>query len=128
MSQIPDRPEEIWQRIAGFWDRHLGEGNDFQLELIMPVTDRLLALKPGEMVLDIACGNGNYSRRMAKQGARVVALDVAESFIERARQRTAPQDGAIEYRVIDATDEQQLMSLGQNRFDAAVCSMALMDI
>jgi SAM-dependent methyltransferase len=30
--------------------------------------------------------------------------------------------------VLDATDESALLSLGENRFDAAVCSMALMDL
>jgi len=36
--------------------------------------------------------------------------------------------GDIEYRVPDATDETVLMTLGPGRFDAAVCSMALMDL
>ena len=118
----------VWKRIAGWWDEALGEGNDFQLTLIMPATDRLLALKPGEQVLDVACGNGNYARRIARAGARVVACDVAEDFLERARKRTSSADGEIEYHLIDATDERQLLSLGPQRFDAAVCSMAVMDL
>jgi len=128
MSDPTANPAEIWKRIAGFWDKHLGEGNDFQLELIMPATDRLLALKPGQRVLDIACGNGNYSRRMARQGARVIAFDVAETFIERARQHTRKDDGEIDYHVIDATNEAQMLSLGESTFDAAVCSMAMFDL
>ena len=35
---------------------------------------------------------------------------------------------AIEYHVIDATDYAALLSLGAGRFDAAVCTMAIMDI
>ena len=34
----------------------------------------------------------------------------------------------IDYRVLDATDLAQLMVLGEGRFDAAVCAMALMDM
>jgi 2-polyprenyl-3-methyl-5-hydroxy-6-metoxy-1,4-benzoquinol methylase len=121
---------EIWNRIAGWWDDQIGEGNDFQRELIMPATDRLLAIKPGETVLDIACGNGNYSRRLARQGARVVACDVSENFIQRARSRDNPGNEPIEYHRVDATDEGQLLSLGYGcrQFDAAVCSMAMMDL
>src|SRR4051812_12081492 len=124
-----DESNSIWERIATFWDTHIGEGNDFQTDLIMPVTDLLLALKPGERVLDACCGNGNYSRWMARTGAHVVAFDVAPTFIEQARKRTAAKDGRIDYRVIDATNEEQLLALGaEGSFDAAVCSMAMMDV
>jgi 2-polyprenyl-3-methyl-5-hydroxy-6-metoxy-1,4-benzoquinol methylase len=129
-SQEPstDTVRATWERIATWWDNSIGEGNEFQRELIMPATDRLLALQPGEVVLDAACGNGNYSRRMARAGAKVVAFDGAATFIERAKARTTDKDGHIEYLVLDATDESALLSLGENRFDAAVCSMAMMDL
>jgi 2-polyprenyl-3-methyl-5-hydroxy-6-metoxy-1,4-benzoquinol methylase len=118
----------VWERIALWWDSAIGEGNEFQRELIMPATDRLLAARPGDAVLDAACGNGNYSRRLARAGARVVAFDGSPTFIERARSRAKPEDGDIEYLVLDATDESALLSLGESRFDAAVCSMAMMDL
>lgn len=57
--------KDAWNQNAKFWDERMGEGNDFVELLIWPVTERLLALKPGERVLDIACGNGLSSRRMA---------------------------------------------------------------
>ena len=44
---------------AGFWDDYVGEaGNDFHRVLIAPTAEQLLALQPGEHVLDIGCGNG----------------------------------------------------------------------
>ena len=49
--------QEIWNQNAAFWDEYMGEGGAFQRLLIGPATERLLALKPGEHVLDIACGN-----------------------------------------------------------------------
>ena len=129
-SMIPSVREAcaVWDRIASWWDESIGEGNEFQRELIMPATDRLLAIKPGETVLDVACGNGNYSRRLGRAGAQVVAFDGSPIFVERARRRTTTEDGNIDYHLLDATDESSLMSLGTRRFDAAVCSMALMDL
>ncbi len=118
----------IWERIADFWDDHLGEGNDFQKQLIMPATDRLLEPKPGQTILDIACGNGNYARRLAELGANVVACDLSERFLQRAKAKPGAANAAIEYRRIDATDAEQLLTLEKNRFDSAVCSMALMDM
>jgi 2-polyprenyl-3-methyl-5-hydroxy-6-metoxy-1,4-benzoquinol methylase len=119
---------DIWNQNAAFWDEYMGEGGSFQQLLIGPATERLLDLKPSERALDIACGNGAFSRRMAQLGARVVACDFAPTFIERAKQRTTEHADRIDYRVIDATDESQLLSLGTQSFDAAVCTMAMMDM
>jgi SAM-dependent methyltransferase len=123
--------QAIWEANAGFWDKRFGEGNDFQRLLIGPATERLLELRPGEVVLDAACGNGAFSRRMAELGAQVVAFDFSEPFLERARARTAERPdlaGRIAYHHLDATDEAALLALGEGRFDAAVCTMALMDM
>ena len=119
---------EIWDRNAPWWDERIGEGNKYQTLLIGPATERLLELRPGEVILDVACGNGAFSRRMAQLGARVVAFDFSERMLERARERTTEFREAIEYRLVDATDESQLLALGRERFDAAVCTMALMDM
>lgn len=128
LSRMSDDALAVWSRNAGFWDDFLGEGNEFQEQLIMPATDRLLAIRAGDKVLDAACGNGNYSRRLAAAGARVVAFDGAAPFIDRARQRTATAGLSIDYRVIDATNETALSELqSDGPFRAAVCSMALMD-
>jgi 2-polyprenyl-3-methyl-5-hydroxy-6-metoxy-1,4-benzoquinol methylase len=74
--------------------------------LIGPATERLLRVLPGETVLDVACGNGVFSRRLAELGARVVAIYFSEKFVELARARTeqAGYGDAVEYLVADATD------------------------
>jgi 2-polyprenyl-3-methyl-5-hydroxy-6-metoxy-1,4-benzoquinol methylase len=123
-----------WEANAAYWDRRIGEGNDFVETLIWPVTRRLLDLRPGQRVLDVACGNGLYARRVAALGAEVVAFDFSANLIARAKERTAAQPRAgehvqrIEYKVLDATDEAALLSLGEGTFDAAMCNMALFDI
>lgn len=130
----PDFPEydnkiaEVWDRLADWWDDRIGNGNEFQDYLIEPATERLLALKPGERVLDIACGAGRFARRIAALGAIVIAIDHAERFLNRARERTTENIERIEYLRLDASDPLALMSLGEESFDAAVCTMALMDM
>ncbi len=44
-------------------------------------------LKPGrgEYILDVACGDGYYSRKMAAHGARVAAIDIEPARIRNAR-------------------------------------------
>ncbi|HYY89865.1 MAG TPA: class I SAM-dependent methyltransferase [Chloroflexota bacterium] len=103
-------------------------GNQFQRVLIGPASERLLQVQPDQVILEIACGNGVFSRRLASLGAWVVATDFSATFLDLARARTTEHPERIEYRLVDATDERQLLALGERRFDAAVCNMALMDM
>ena len=61
-------------------------------------------------------------------GCYVVAFDFSQVFLQRARERTTEHQDRIEYHQTDATDEVALLGLGEGRFDAAVATMALMDI
>ena len=129
-GEFPEQADEnrrIWDANARWWDDRIGGGNDFQVLLIEPATDRLLDVRAGDTILDAACGAGRYARRMAALGARVVAFDYSAEFIARARERTAA-DAAIEYHVLDAGNAEAILSLGAARFDKAVCTMAIMDM
>jgi 2-polyprenyl-3-methyl-5-hydroxy-6-metoxy-1,4-benzoquinol methylase len=133
-EQSPDFPEydgktvPAWDSIAEWWDDKIGEGNSFQDYLIEPSSERLLELKPGERVLDIACGAGRFTRRMAAQGVTILAIDHSVKFINRAKQRSTDYSDKIEYRLVDAADKAALLALGKKEFDAAVCTMAIMDM
>jgi SAM-dependent methyltransferase len=128
----PDFPEHaaenrrLWNVNARWWDDRIGDGNDFQTVLIEPATERLLRVAADESVLDIACGAGRFARRLAALGARVVAFDTSSEFIARARERDASR--TVDYRVLDAANADELLTLGANQFDKAVCTMALMDM
>lgn len=122
------KAQDAWNQNAEFWDEKMGEGNLFQRVLVAPATERLLALKPGALILEIACGNGVFARRLAQLGAKVIATDFSENLLEQARRRSIGYDNSIEYKFIDATNEGQLLALGERRFDAAICNMAIMDI
>ncbi|MDQ3695813.1 MAG: class I SAM-dependent methyltransferase [Chloroflexota bacterium] len=118
----------IWDAKAAYWDARMGDGNPFQLVLIGPAVERLLAVQPGQRVLDIACGNGVFARRLAHLGARVTAVDFSPRFLELARARSAAGDDPIDYRLADATDEARLVALGEAEYDAVICNQALMDM
>jgi len=44
-----------------------------------------LQVQPGDRVLDLFCGLGNFGLPLARRGARVMGLESAESSVERAR-------------------------------------------
>ena len=123
MEQPPaDEVRASWDANAAFWDERVTEGLPWQRGLVYPSVERLLDLRAGERVLEIACGNGEFARRMAELGADVLATDFSPNQIEHA----LAHGGSVEYRVVDATDEEALLELGEGSFDAVVCNMGVM--
>jgi 2-polyprenyl-3-methyl-5-hydroxy-6-metoxy-1,4-benzoquinol methylase len=119
------RAREAWDTNARFWDARMADGNDFFNSLVWPSVETLLGPQSGEVLLDVACGNGVTSRRLSRAGASVVAFDFSHEMIRAAVERG---DNQVDYRVVDATDADALRGLGPGRFDGALCSMALMDL
>jgi len=75
-STTTDESKKRWEINADFWDERMGEhSNRFHREIIRPSTEILLDAKSGEKVIDIACGNGNFSQRLVDLGATVTAFD-----------------------------------------------------
>jgi len=70
---------------------------------------RLLAPRPGERVLDLFCGLGNFALPIARSGAAVTGIDVNAGLIERARDNARRNGLAVEFTVADL-------------FDAAACA------
>jgi 2-polyprenyl-3-methyl-5-hydroxy-6-metoxy-1,4-benzoquinol methylase len=128
-TDLHEETRRIWDQNAAFWDSKMsGDGNDFQRILVHPACERLLNLQAGETVLEIACGNGIFARRMAQAGVHVVATDFSARLLERARAHSSEYGERIEYRLVDATSEEQIVALGVQRFDAAVCNQGIMDM
>lgn len=119
---------EAWEANAEVWDARMGdEGNDFFNVLCWPALASLLDPQPGQQILDIACGNGLTSRRLAALGAQVTAFDFSANLIDKARARENP-NSRITYHLIDATNAEELLALGEEMFDAALSNMALFDM
>src|SRR5690349_3792050 len=57
----------------------------FVTDLGAPVLE-LLAPQPGERILDVGCGDGVLTRKLADLGCRVVGIDSSPSFVAAARE------------------------------------------
>ncbi|NYB74318.1 class I SAM-dependent methyltransferase [Sedimentibacter hydroxybenzoicus DSM 7310] len=125
-----DESLEAWEANAKFWDDCMGDqSNQFHREVVRPKVSELLNIKEDDFILDVACGNGNYSAYIAEQGADIVAFDYSEKMIALAQKRQSKYSKKIEFCIIDATDEQALLSLRRTRpYTKAVSNMAIMDI
>lgn len=125
---MPDSREDqaAWDAVAAFWHQRMGEGNDFVDTLIWPLVQRLLPPLDASRILDVGCGNGLYSRKLAADGARVLAVDYSSEMISHAR--AATRDGDVDYAVLDAADRDGLRGLPAGTFDAVIAMMVLMDM
>lgn len=75
---------------------------------------RWLHVRPGERVLDVGCGVGRWSCRLAARGARVTGVDLSPTMIERAGRRAAAQGVGARCRFL----AQNLAALDvEGRFD-----------
>jgi SAM-dependent methyltransferase len=80
----------------------------------------LLAPQPGEMIVDIGCGDGTLTAKIMAAGARVIGLDASEAMVEAARAK------GVDAFVADAQAldlDEQALRFGQ--FDAAFSNAAL---
>jgi ubiquinone/menaquinone biosynthesis C-methylase UbiE len=114
-----------WDHVASWYDKLVGdEGADYHRNVILPAAMRLLAPKKGERLLDLACGQGVFTRLLAQvEPALVLAVDASAKLIAAARSRgTSPN---IRYVVADAGN---LGDLADGSFDGAAMLMAVQDI
>lgn len=64
----------------------------------------MLKLEPGMSVLDVGCGTGNFSMKMAERGCVVTGIDVSEEMLKVAREKAAEKSLSISYLQMDATE------------------------
>ncbi len=111
-----------WGNVAKWYDEVV-EGNreNYHRAVILPNLARLLDIKRGDKILDIACGQGFFTGIFAKNGAEAVGADIAEELIEIAKKKFP----AIPFHV---TPADALSFAKDGSFDKAVIVLALQNI
>ncbi|MDE2968149.1 MAG: class I SAM-dependent methyltransferase [Chloroflexota bacterium] len=131
IAQLRQQVLDGWESGADFFDQRWGDqGDEFHHEVFAPAAERMLGLEHGAKVIEFACGNGAFARRLGRRGMSVVATDLSPALIAHAERRTETiSDQAVDvtYRTVDATDERAILNCG-GPFDAAVCIMGVMSM
>jgi demethylmenaquinone methyltransferase/2-methoxy-6-polyprenyl-1,4-benzoquinol methylase len=120
LDKDPDEVSGMFDGVAAGYDRTntvLSAGNDILWRI---ATTKAIDPKPGERILDIACGTGTSTVPLAKAGATVVGVDFSPEMIAEA-QRKHPE---LEFRVADATE----LPFGDDEFDAVTISFGLRNV
>lgn len=125
---MPKRTETSWGGVADWYARHLfGEKRTYHETVIRPNLLRLLALKPGETVLDLACGPGYFAREFVRAGARVLAVDVSAESLALGQKAMATEPAAAAVAWHEAAAD-RLPFVADRSVDAAAVVLALQNI
>jgi ubiquinone/menaquinone biosynthesis C-methylase UbiE len=100
-----------------FWQRQLKPAQDLLLEMAQ--------LRPGDNILDVACGTGLVSFRALEEigDGHLLGTDISEKMIEVAAS-LATQKG--ETRARFARMDAEELTLEDDTFDVALCALGLM--
>ncbi|QDY77720.1 class I SAM-dependent methyltransferase [Streptomyces qinzhouensis] len=112
--RLTDRAPERYERYAA--------------PVMAPFVAALLdavALGPGAVLLDVACGTGFVARaaagRTAGTGARIVGVDLVPGMLETAAARAAAEGVVIEWQEAEAGD----LPYAGDTFDSVVCQQGV---
>jgi len=121
-EQKKNNPQNSWGEVALWYDSYLETNKDsYQEKVIAPNLLRLLDIKKGMRVLDLACGQGFFSRKFKTAGAVVTGVDISAELIATAKKHSQ----GIEYFVAPA---HKLGFLKDNSFDVITIVLAIQNI
>lgn len=110
-----------WEKVADWYDELLQNQDTYQEKVIWPNLKRLLDMKAGQKILDLACGQGFFSERLQKTGATIIGVDASGALIGRAR-KIAPK---VKF-VVSPAD--RLDFLKENSVDKIIIVLAIQNI
>ena len=111
LSKFSELAHRWWDPSGEF--RPLHEINPLRLEWI----DKLAPLR-GRRVLDVGCGGGILAEAMARRGATVTGIDLADKPLKVARLHALEAGAQVEYLEVAAED---LARQRPGAFDAITC-------
>lgn len=120
-----DSSTKCWNQVGIDTWTEKAQTNDFRLYYIMPFTLQELGEIKGKQVLDLGCGEGGYSRALAKQGAIVTAVDCSETFTTYVANKAIEE--SLDIRTL-CRNANELTDIIDNTYDVVLCSMMLMDV
>lgn len=111
------------------WDKAAGLYEQYWHAQLWPAQERLLAMasiRPGEHILDVACGTGLVTFKAADASGptgRVVATDISAAMVDLLSAEAARRGAAT--ITAERRDAEQL-GIDDQTFDVALCALGLM--
>ena len=113
----------LWDQASRWYDSLVGmSGSDYHHTIVIPGVFKMLELKPGRRILDLACGQGVFSRFLLGKKMKPEGLDSSEELLRMARSRSAK---SILYHLGNAGDSKLLDG---RQFDGIACLLAVQNM
>lgn len=77
-----------WDNVAHWYDTLLAGNDTYQARVILPNILRAMAIKKGERVLDLGCGQGFFAQAFYKEGAVTTGVDLGKDLIAIAKKQS----------------------------------------
>jgi ubiquinone/menaquinone biosynthesis C-methylase UbiE len=115
-----------WGKVAQWYDKHLEKDDDtYHAKVVHPNLMKMLGDIKDRQVLDLACGQGIFSRLLADVGANVVGVDLGKELIDLAEKRNKDYRFKVHY-FHSSSDDLYMVKDGTK--DIVVCVLALQNI
>jgi ubiquinone/menaquinone biosynthesis C-methylase UbiE len=111
-----------WGNVAAWYTNYLKDEDNYQSQVILPQLLRVLEIKKGQKILDLACGSGFFSEVIHAHGAQVVGVDIARELIALAKQHASSD---IVFHVSPA---HKLGMLNDASIDSVIMILAIQNI
>lgn len=120
------KDDTSWGGVADWYDKHLEKSGDtYHDKVVHPNVLRMLGDIKGKHILDLACGQGIFSRMMADKGAHVIGVDLGKELIDLAEKKNKEYTFKIHYF---HTASHDLYMVKDETKDIVVCVLALQNI
>jgi ubiquinone/menaquinone biosynthesis C-methylase UbiE len=124
-SRRPAR-EAGWEHVADWYLGWVGkDGGEHHRQVTIPAVLDLLAVEPGERILDVGAGSGVLAPPVVAAGAHYVGVDVSPTLLRFARSHHGHLGRFV---LADARALHQTTELAGMAFDAAVFLLSLQDM
>jgi 2-polyprenyl-3-methyl-5-hydroxy-6-metoxy-1,4-benzoquinol methylase len=121
-----ERARQAWDEAADAWDDFVESGKDwYRHRLHGPALMRACGDVRGLRVLDLGCGQGYFTRMLARAGATVTGIDISGRQVEKALLYERAEPLGIQYLKLDATRANEHWAVGS--FDLVTACMVLGD-
>lgn len=115
-----------WGSVASWYDKHLEKNDDtYHMKVVYPNLLRMMGDVKGKHVLDLACGQGQFSRILVDGGAFVIGADIGKELIEIAEKKN--KDTKFKAHFF-ATPSHDMYMVKDGTQDVLVCVLALQNI
>lgn len=119
----PEKKSSSWEPVEKWYRGSVGEeGHYYHQHIILPGVIKLLNLKPGNSLLDLACGPGVLARAISKE-IDYVGVDIAPSLVKTAK--NMDKNPNHRYLVADAT---KVLPLDKSDFTHAAIVLAIQNM